>query len=145
MKRFLFVLTGLKSMAALFFTACVMIYTVIDTLSYGGSALPYSVIIQMALISLIGSILQFCAFSDILFKKLRYSLRLSVFAFALFALMSAFAIVFAWFPASPINWLLFFIISMIVVSVSTTVYEIYFRITGKKLNASLDAYKAKNA
>ena len=82
--------------------------------------------------------------ATVIIKRMKYSLRLVIFSFPLFAILAGFAIFFQWFPSNIGTWLTFTIIFLFVFGVITTVLELYSRITGKKYNEKLNEYKQKS-
>ena len=74
---------------------------------------------QAMFYSLAGGVLQIVAFTELVIKRLRYTLRLFVFAVPYLAVLSAIAAGFGWLPAAqPGTWALFFLIFLAVLMVS---------------------------
>ena len=87
--------------------------------------------------------LQIVAFTELVIKRLRYTLRLFVFAVPYLAVLSAIAAGFGWLPAAqPGTWALFFLIFLAVLLTMTLGFELYYRISGKKYDGLLGQYRA---
>jgi len=88
-------------------------------------------------------VLQIVAFTELVIKRLRYTLRLFVFAVPYLAVLSAIAAGFGWLPAAqPGAWALFFLIFLAVLLTMTLGFELYYRISGKKYDGLLGQYRA---
>lgn len=143
MKRFLEILLNVKSGAAMVFCGFVMLYVVVGWF-VGLRALSFPLVWQFLFISLICAVLQYIAFTEAVIKKMRYSLRLVVFLVPFYAVLSAFALGFGWFPVNPASWGLFTLIFLLVFAILTGVFEVYFRITGIRYSQKLDDYKSRH-
>ena len=90
-----------------------------------------------------GGVLQIVAFTELVIKRLRYTLRLFVFAVPYLAVLSAIAAGFGWLPAAqPGAWALFSLIFLAVLLTMTLGFELYYRISGKKYDGLLGQYRA---
>lgn len=98
-------------------------------------------IFSLILVFLFMSFMQSIAFTEIWIKKLHYGLRMMIFAFPSLAFMSLAAWKFGWFPIEEIGkWIVFIGIFCICFVISSIIYEIYFRMTGKKYDGLLGEY-----
>lgn len=143
MKKTLTYILEWKNIASLTFVGALLIYMVIS-LCLGATAVEFTVIFGLLFISIISSLLQMLAFTTLIFKRLRYSLRLMIFALCFFVALSAMLIALDVFPPNQIGaWITFSLIFIIIFAIITLGYEIYFRVTGRKYNSSLGNYKEK--
>jgi len=141
MKNFLEGVLAWKTAAALMFSASVVLCTVILFLT-GADAVPIPVLASMLLVSMGGTFLQLLAFTDRIIKKLRYTLRMVVFAVPFLALLAANAYFFRWFPTeNTMYWLTFIGVFLVVFLGGTAAFEIYFHVMGKKYDGLLGQYR----
>ena len=144
MKRAIETVLGIKTSAAFAFTGFVIVGMLLGYFT-GWTSISFSMLWQLLFLSAVTAVLQSIVFNDIMFKKLRYALRVIVFAVPLYAAVAAFAWGFRWFPASGKSWLIFTAIFLGILLLLSVVFEVFFRITGTRLNNMLDAYKANDA
>ena len=140
MKKFIEVVMEWKTYAALMFSG-VVILSVVISIIMGENALPLSAIVYMLIFTVIGSFLQFLAFTDRIIKKMRYSSRIILFAIPFFAVLALIAFLFNWFPMDIERWLTFTVIYLIVFIVMIVAFEIYYRAMGKKYDGLLGQYR----
>lgn len=142
MKKFFDIVMPVKTAACYIFTATMCVYAVLD-LVFGWGGLPDNYLFSFLLLSLAGGVLQIVAFTELVIKRLRYTLRLFVFAVPYLAVLSAIAAGFGWLPAAqPGAWALFFLIFLAVLLTMTLGFELYYRISGKKYDGLLGQYRA---
>ena len=142
MKKFFDIVMPVKTAACYIFTATMCVYAVLD-LVFGWGGLPDNYLFAFLLLSLAGGVLQIVAFTELVIKRLRYTLRLFVFAVPYLAVLSAIAAGFGWLPAAqPGAWALFFLIFLAVLLTMTLGFELYYRISGKKYDGLLGQYRA---
>jgi len=144
MKKLLEVSVVIKSVASMVLAGQIIIYVIIGTF-FGLSSMEFSFIWQAVVIATITGILHYIAFTETVIKKMRYSIRLLIFSIPLYAVLAAFAVIFKWFPASIYTWIIFTVVFLVICGAINVAFEIYTRVTGKKLNESLNAYNRKNA
>jgi len=144
MKKLLEVSVAIKSVAAMVLAGQIILYLIVGSF-FGLSGMDFFFIWQAIAVAVITAILQYIAFTEDVIKRMRYSLRLVVFSIPLYIILSAFAIIFGWFPLTISTWLLFTLVFLIIFGALNAAVEIYTKVTGKKLNESLDAYNRKNA
>lgn len=121
---------------------CSMIIFMIISLLLKNESIEITTILSILLISILGSLIQYIAFTNILIKKASYSIRLIIFVIPFLAVLTIFAICFNWFPKDNIgSWITFMIIFIAIFIVMTIGFEIYFRIAGKKYDGLLGQYK----
>ena len=137
MKKFFDIVMPVKTAACYIFTATMCVYAVLD-LVFGWGGLPDNYLFSFLLLSLAGGVLQIVAFTELVIKRLRYTLRLFVFAVPYLAVLSAIAAGFGWLPAAqPGTWALIFLIFLAVLLTMTLGFELYYRISGKKYDGLL--------
>jgi len=141
MKKFMEGVMEWKSSVALMFSASVILCIVI-MLFYGETSIPITAIIFFLVLSMIGTLLQFLAFSDRVIKKMRYTYRMVVFVIPFIALLTASAWFFHWFPEEyAAMWLICSCIFTVVFIGGTVAFEIYYRVMGKKYDGLLGRYR----
>lgn len=137
MKDFLTYLIEWKTYACFSFTGFTVVFALI-ALFFGMDSVSIAVLFQILLVAAVCSFLQMLVFTELLFKKMRYSLRLSIFFLLLFAVLTIFALSFAWFPSGNIGAWFSFLAIFCLISLGVTIgFEIYFRITGRRYNHML--------
>ena len=126
--------------AAVEFAMC-MVVCVVVWKAIGWTEIKMNTIFSLMLVFLFMSFVQSIAFTEIWIKKLHYGLRMMIFAFPSLVFMSFIAWKFQWFPTGEIGrWLVFAGIFCICFIISSIIYEIYFRMTGKKYDGLLGEY-----
>ena len=126
---------------SLMFTGSMIIFIIISLL-FKNETIEIKTILSILLISVLGSLIQCIAFTNLLIKKASYSIRLIIFVIPFLAVLTLCAICFNWFPKDNIgSWLTFIIIFIAIFIVMTIGFEIYFRIAGKKYDGLLGQYK----
>lgn len=125
---------------AICMTVCVAVWK-----AAGMTTIKMDTVFSLMLVSLFASFMQSIAFTEIWIKKLHYGLRMMLFAFPFLAFMSFVAWKFQWFPTAEMGrWLVFAGIFCICFVISSIIYEIYFRMTGKKYDGLLGEYHKKH-
>ncbi|MDY4079037.1 MAG: DUF3021 family protein [Clostridium sp.] len=121
---------------------CSMIIFMIISLLLKNESIEITTVLSILLISILGSLIQYIAFTNILIKKASYSIRLIIFVIPFLVVLTLCAICFNWFPKENIgSWITFMIIFIAIFIVMTIGFEIYFRIAGKKYDGLLGQYK----
>lgn len=145
MKKFLEGVITWKSYVCFMFSGCVCLYSVIALLT-GERTLEIGILFQLLLLSAFGTLLQGIAFDETwVIKKAKYTTRLFIFIIPFFALLTAFAFFFQWFPTGQMmSWVIFLAIFLVIFVVMTVSFEIIFRVTGKKYDGLLGQYKKKS-
>jgi len=144
MKKIIEISVAIKGIAAMVFAGQIFLYLIVGSF-FGLVSIDFSIIWQAMAVAVITAVLQYIAFTEEVIKKMRYSLRLIVFSIPLYAILAALAIVFRWFPFNIYAWLTFTLIFLIIFGALNAAFAIYTKITGKKLNESLNAYNRKSA
>ncbi|MCL2047077.1 MAG: hypothetical protein FWG88_11940 [Oscillospiraceae bacterium] len=143
MKKFLQTIAALKAVAALAFTAQIMVVTV-ATMLLRKNSIPISYIWQMVFLALIFSAVQILAFSENRFEKTKTSARLTFLGLTMLFILACFAIAFKWFPLqNPVNWIAFTGSYIAVFFVSLFTLRIVFRLGGIEYTQMLNVYKGQ--
>lgn len=143
MKKFMQLIAAIKSIAALAFTGGIMLVTVASML-LGKEFVSVGIIWQTIFLALIYGVLQYIAFSENVFARMRTPGRMTILSLSMLIALAAFAIVFQWFPiGNIINWLIFLGIYCVVFVVATIALRIVFHVGELKYNNLLAAYKAR--
>lgn len=140
MKKFWEGMMEWKTAAALIFSGSVILCAIIMVFT-GESAVPISVLASILIVSAIGAFLQYFAFTDRIIKKMRYTIRVIVFAIPFFMLLAANAYFFRWFSLNTMHWMAFVAIFLIIFVVMTVGFEIYYHALGKKYDGLLGQYR----
>ena len=144
MKKFLKGAILWKSMSCYIFTATIIVLTIIG-MFFDVSTIEVSKILSILLVSAILPLIQLIAFSECVFKKLKYSIRSIIFIIPCGALLTGSALIFDWFPIKyASSWIIFSLIFILVFIGITIAFEIYFRVTGQKYEGALIKYKKSN-
>jgi len=137
MKRFLEGVIAWKTYACMMFTGSVMVFWA-AAYFLGRDGIPLGALLQLLLLSVIGSLLQGIMFTEWLIKSMAYPARLLIFAVVFLAVLSVFAWKGKWFPAGEFgSWLVFAGIFLGIFAAMTAGYEIYFRLAGKRYDGLL--------
>jgi len=141
MRKFVENVLEWKTAAALMFSASIFLCAII-MLFMGETSIPISIIASLAIVSGVGMFLQHLAFTDRIIKKMRYTMRIIVFAIPFLALLAANAWFFQWFYVGNMSyWLAFAAIYLIVFIGGTVSFEIYYRTMGRKYDGLLGQYR----
>ncbi|MDE6625214.1 MAG: hypothetical protein K2K56_02455 [Lachnospiraceae bacterium] len=126
------------------FTMCMTVCVVVWKIA-GMTEMKINTIFSLMLVCLFMSFMQSIAFTELWIKKMHYGLRMMIFAFPSLAFMSLIAWKFQWFPTAEMaSWLIFVGIFIACFIISAILYEIYFRMTGKKYDGLLGEYHRKH-
>lgn len=141
MKKFFHFVVEFKSWLSLCFTAAMLIFLTISWI-VGEKTVEIAVLFQIFLLSVGGTLLQFVFFSGWVIKKMRYSLRLLLFAFPMLALVTAFAVWCGWVPmGNPGAWVIFFVSFIVCFVLICAGFEFCFWVMGKKYDGLLGQYR----
>lgn len=141
MRKFLEAVVQLKTWWCLSFTASMVIYTVCSLL-FGQRTMELVMVFELMGLSIGATLLQFVCFSGKVIKKMRYSLRMVVFAVPMLGLVTLFAVLFSWFPLDDsVAWIVFTVAYLLGFAGVTLGFEFYFWSTGKKYDGLLGQYQ----
>lgn len=142
MKRFWNGMMEWKNYAAMMFTGCICVYTVI-ALAMGKESMELVMVGQLLVVSLLGTLIQGAAFEENwLIRNMAYTKRMMVFVVLFLPMLSACAVVFRWFPTTQfVNWLVFIGIFLIIFLIITLLFELHFRAAGRRYDGLLGQYK----
>lgn len=130
--------------ACMMFAGSIIIYMIIAG-AYGKFQIESGIVVSLLLMSAVGTGIQILAFTELVIKKMRYSLRIIVFTVPFFAMLAGCAGVFKWFPTEQYtSWVIFIAIFLFILIVMLIMFEIYFRAAGKKYDGLLGQYKNKS-
>ena len=143
MKKFFQVGVAIKELTALCYTATMCIYMIFLWM-FEQETVQLSTLFSLLLVCIAAGTMQVAAFSDLLFKKLAYGWRMVVFAVPFFAVLTAFAVGFGWFPTENAGaWLTFIVIFVVIFVTITAGIELYYRLSGRKWDDRLDWYRRR--
>jgi len=141
MKNFVKGVLEWKTAVALMFSASVALCSAIFLFT-GENSVPIPILASLLIASMVGTFLQLLAFTDRIIKKMRYSVRMIIFAVPFFALLAANAWFFRWFPSdSTSQWLIFAGIYLVIFVGVTISFEVYYYAMGKKYDGLLGQYR----
>lgn len=144
MKKFMQFIAAVKAIAALAFTAQIML-AVVASMLLRRDAVPIGIIMQMMFLALIFGCAHLFVFAEGNFKQLKTPGRLAVLGAIMFAALAGFAAAFSWFPAqNPLNWLVFAGIYAAAFLIAVIALRTVFRLSGVKYNRMLAIYNAEN-
>lgn len=143
MKKFLEYATSFKAYSCMNFTGFMIAWVAVALISSMDS-ISISMILQGMLIAVVVSLIQMISFTELAFRKMSYGGRLTFFAVVTLTILSAFAVLFKWFPLDKIGyWLGFVVIFLVIFTAITIGFSIYFKITGKKYDELLGKTQRK--
>lgn len=143
MKKFVSFLTEFGTWFCLCFTGSMLIYTVCCMI-FGNRTIECEAVFQILGIAAGVTLLQYLCFTGVLFKKLRYSVRMLIFIVPMMGLLSLCAVWFYWFPVEKLGaWIIFLIAAFLAFVGISIGFEIYFWATGKKYDGLLGQYREK--
>lgn len=132
MKRFFETVFSIKANACLSLTAMVIIGALVELL-WGITLITPWRVIQYVALSAVVSLLQYVCFGSQIMKKPSYFVRTLIFLPCLLAIISAFAVVFQWFPTGQLAaWGIFFGIFLLIFLGLLAGFEVMFRVTGRR-------------
>ena len=141
MKKFFQVVTSIKERTSLCYTGAMCFY-IFFLFLFKQETAELPVLFSLLLVSAAAGTMQLLAFSDLLFKKLAYGLRMVVFVIPFFAVITAFAVCFGWFPTESVEaWVMFIAIFIVIFLFITIGIELYYRLSGRKYDDRLDWYR----
>ena len=141
MKKFFQVTAAIKECTSLCYTAAMCFYMFFLFL-FKQEAASLPMLFSLLLVCIAAGTMQVVAFSNLLFKKLAYGWRMMVFAVPFFAVLTAFAVGFGWFPVDRAGaWVTFFVIFIVIFLAVTAGISLYYRLSGRKWDDRLDWYK----
>ncbi|MDO4356034.1 MAG: hypothetical protein Q4E13_05955 [Clostridia bacterium] len=141
MKRFVRAILEWKTAVALSYTGCIVIYMAIAALC-GETAMALRTGVGLLALCMAGSAIQLVCFTQNVFRHLRYSMRLLLFAALFLPVVGICAVRMHWFPLeNPWAWLTFCAIFLAIFAVMTIGFELYFRIAGRRYDGLLGQYR----
>ena len=141
MKKFFQVVAAIKECASLCYTATMCFYLFFKFMFKQETA-PLPILLSLLVVSVVGGTMQVVAFSNLLIKRLAYGWRMVVFVVPFFAVLTAFAVGFDWFPTDSVGaWVTFVVIFIVIFVGITAGIEIYYRLSGRKYDDRLDWYR----
>ncbi len=137
MKRFFEIVFSVKANACLSFTAMMIICTLIELIWGVPLVTPWRVIQYVALSAITG-LLQYICFGGRMLEKASYFVRAAIFLPVLLVVLTAFALVFRWFPTGELAaWGIFFGIALVIFLGLLAGFEVMFRVTGRRYTTLL--------
>lgn len=126
------------------FSAAVLIYIIIAGIN-GAAVVSIPLIWSLLVMSVACATLQYLAFTEVIFKKIRYSLRLIIFVVPFGVTLMVISSIFEWFPRrGGLGWMIFIGIFIAIFVMMTIGFEIYYHFAGKKYDGLLGQYKKRH-
>jgi len=149
MKKMFAWLVPVKSLSAMLFAGFIVLYMAAGTLSAlitGGGfeyAIPFAYALESAALSVVISVLWALMFSEIFIRKMRFYLRLIIFALSLLPVFAVCLLIFSVIPAGWSELWPFiagaYVLGLVIISL---LFECYFRVAGRRYTEMLNDYKA---
>ncbi len=112
--------------------------------SFGGNALGVKTSMEFLLATIILVSIENLFMTDAVIKKMKMPVRICLMFVSIFAVVTLFVAIFAWFPTDmALPWILFIICFAVCSAVSTLVSAISERQENKKLEDALKRYKGE--
>lgn len=145
MKRFINGVMEWKKYACMMFTGTVCVYGVVVWF-LGGTTIELGMLLELLVLSVLGTLIQGIAFSeDWIIRNMAYTRRMLLFVGLFLPFLTAFALIFQWFPAGElVSWAIFLLIFLVIFVVMVVSFELVFQMTGKKYDGLLGQYQKKN-
>lgn len=141
MKTFLKCAFAVKSNASILFTASMLVLAVVCGLILD-QPITGALVLEVMLLCLLCSLVQFFFFSGLFFKKMTYLHRLLCSLPALLVIVAGTGVIFQWFPTDRWQaWAIFVGIFAAIFVVIAVAFEVYFRLSGQKYDDQLRRYK----
>lgn len=145
MKKFLSVVVRLKTAACVIFTAYLCIILAVG-FACGLEAISLSYLLSMLLAAVLFAVLQWLCLSTDVFRSMRYSRRILLFAALGLAGLTGLNLLFHWMPVEqPLAWAIFLAVFFAILALVTLQFEFLFKLQGKKYDGLLGEYRKKNA
>lgn len=141
MRKAMILLGKILFSATIAFTIMTVIFAAVS-LAVGETRMDVMNVFQYLALCIATSTLQVLAFTELIFQKLRYSLRMLLFALPFLLILTGFAVVFGWFPVDKRGaWVLFFLSFFVALGIITVGFEVYYRAAGKRYDGLLGEYR----
>lgn len=143
MKKYMELIVQFKFVWSLFFTASIIIYTVVSML-LGNSSMEFLVIWQLILITMILTLIHYIVFGEFMLKSLSNNNRILFHFFLCYITMLLSANLLKWIVISNTYSMGIFTLVYILLYLSICwSLHIYYKATGEQLNNKLALYKQK--
>jgi len=107
--------------------------------------LSCNAILQIAGSSIILAVISTFLFSEQIFYRMRFLLRIVIFLLMTLIVFTLFAVIFKWLPLNePMSWLGFFVSTLVCFFISIGLTLVKLRLEGKKYSKLLESYKARH-
>ena len=141
MKRFLRGVIEWKAGVCFMYTGAMFIYLVF-CLIFDNRSVSTTMLWTLFLACVLGALIQMLCFSEVVIKKMRYTLRSLLFVILFLPALAALGWKAQWFPTESLgSWLVFVSMFFIIFIAMTVGFDIYFRLTGRKYDGLLGQYR----
>lgn len=141
MKKFWKAVLAMKTAVCCCYCAAVCVYMAVG-FCLGWESLSIAMLFSLLLVCAAAGILQVLAFTELIIKGLAYGWRMVLFAVPFFAVLTAAALGFHWFPPEVGGaWITFAAIALAIFVAVSAGFELYFRLSGKKYDGLLGQYR----
>lgn len=143
MNRFWKIVMAVKTAVCYCFCGSVCLYMAAAFL-LGWEETSLSMLFSLLLVCAAAGLLQVLAFTELVIKGLAYGWRMILFAAPFFAVLTAVALGFHWFPPEVLEaWITFAAIALAIFVAVSAGFELYFSLSGKKYAGLLGQYRKR--
>lgn len=141
MKKLIEITTQFKFVWSVFFTAAIMIYTIVSMI-LGNESMNLIVIWQLVGLSMIISLYHYLFFGELILNSVGIKLKLLIHSILCYVTLLVFCQLFHWLDMTKLKDLAIFTGSYLFLYVACIhSFYLYYKATGEELNQRLTAYK----
>jgi hypothetical protein len=143
MRKFVEITVQFKFVWALFFSAAILLYSVVS-MALGHSSVEFIIIWQLVALTMIITFYHYLFFGELILKSLSTKNKVIVHSLLCYATLLPSIYLFNWFDITSLKWFSVFTVSYVGLYLSCIFsFYIYYKATGEELNNRLTAYKEK--
>lgn len=141
MRKFMEITVQFKFVWALFFTAAILLYSVIS-MALGNGAVEFMVIWQLVALTMVVTFYHYLFFGELILKSRSTKYKVIVHWLLCYVTLLPSIYIFNWFDITNLKWFSVFTASYVGLYLSCILsFYIYYKATGEELNNRLTAYK----
>lgn len=145
MKKYFEIIVQFKFVWGLFFTASILLYSVVS-IAFGKNSMEFLLIWQFVAITMILTLIHCLIFGEFILKSLSQRNKLAVHFILCFITMLVSSNILGWIDITNFYSLAIFTLGYTLLYVSMSFsFFMYYKITGEKLNNRLAAYKQRKS
>ena len=142
MKKMIEILAAIKGQGAMLFGGALFLYVVVGWW-LGFDAVPYIIVVQMGVLSMVCAGLAYICF--VVDKKHKPVERVVGFLILMYIILTASAYFGNWFTFTLVAVMIFTGIFITLSAIMFGIYGVYFHITGTRYNQMLTSYQSRHA